>query len=59
MKSGWLVRHAAKYEVYRLKDALEPDGETEIDSEHEKRDDAVARAKELNRQEAERFWRGC
>ena len=60
MKSGWLVRERYLiYEVYRLKDATDTEGEVEIESRFSRRDDAIDRAKELNKHEAERFWRGC
>ena len=30
MKSGWMVRHRYTYEVYRLKDAQDTEGEVEV-----------------------------
>jgi len=57
MKSGWMVRHSLYYEVYRLKDAEDPKSEIELDSFHERRESAEARAQQLNGEEAEHFWR--
>ena len=60
MKSGWFIRRSGLvYEVYRLKDATDPESEVEIESTFSNRDNAIDRAKELNKQAAERYWRGC
>ena len=64
MKSGWLVQSDfihTKYKVYRLKDALGNDqsDNQEVEGLYDTRDEAVERAKELNKQDAERFWKGC
>ena len=59
MKSGWMVRHRYTYEVYRLKDAQDTEGEVEVYEVYEKRNDALYKAKELNKEAAERFWKGC
>ena len=64
MKSGWFVRHdfaglKKVFQVYRLNDAAEPDTETnrEVYSTLPSRDEAVGLAKDLNKSEAERFWK--
>ena len=64
MKSGWLVSADfihTKYKVYRLKDVLGEDqsDNQEVEGLYDTRAEAVARAKELNKDDAEHFWRGC
>lgn len=64
MSSGWLVAPVydgttRKYEVYRLVNAT---GENvadnrEVQGSYPTRNEALSVAKNLNRQEAERFWK--
>lgn len=61
MKSGWFVKCTGLYyRICRLQDVEKPEGGTDVlDVVYENKAEAKKMADEMNREEAERFWRGC